>query len=253
MIGRSQARARGFTLLEVMVALAVLAASLMAIADLSGNAVRNYTYARDLSAATLLARGKMAELEERFEDSGFRDFDESLEGDFADQGRPEFRWKAELKKPDSKLSTEQLLSVFLGGSADDADTAGLLGKLLGGGSQGTGGTPSSGPASGAPGGPLGGILQTQLTAFGEDIKKSIREMRLTVSWEDGKQKNGFDVATYLVVLNPKAPGGSRGADPDIPPGLASPAGTNLPAGLLQGMTSLGGGLKPTGGAGQATH
>ena len=56
-------RVRGFTLLEVMVALALLAAAFMALADLGGNALRNYGYARDLTAATLLARGKMVELE----------------------------------------------------------------------------------------------------------------------------------------------------------------------------------------------
>ena len=44
----------GFTLLEVLIALTVLAGSLLAISDLAGNAIRNYAYARDLSVATLL-------------------------------------------------------------------------------------------------------------------------------------------------------------------------------------------------------
>ena len=51
-------------------ALAVLAGALMAVADLSGSALRNFGYARDLSVATLLARGKMAEMEEKYEDTG---------------------------------------------------------------------------------------------------------------------------------------------------------------------------------------
>ncbi|HTP51072.1 MAG TPA: prepilin-type N-terminal cleavage/methylation domain-containing protein [Anaeromyxobacteraceae bacterium] len=247
----ARTRPAGFTLLEVMVALAVLATALMAISDVTGNAVRNYTYARDLSVATLLARGKMAELEESFEDSGFHDFDESSDGTFADQGRPEFRWKADVKKPDSKLSAEQLLSVFLGGSVDDADTAGLLGKLLGTGSQATGGGPTSALANAAPGGAMGGIMQTQLTAFGEDIKKSMRELRLTVSWKEGTQEHGFDVSTYLVVLNPKAPGGAHGPDPDIPPGLSSASGTTAAAALLQAMPSLGG--TPSAASAQQPH
>jgi len=61
----TRAGARGFTLLEVMVALAVLAGAMMALADLTGNALRNFAYARDLSVATVLARGKMAEVTER--------------------------------------------------------------------------------------------------------------------------------------------------------------------------------------------
>ncbi len=232
-------RLAGFTLLEVMVALAVLAAALMAVGDLSGNALRNFAYARDLSVATLLARGKMAELEERYEDSGFRDFDEIAEGDFTEEGRAEFHWKAEVKKPDTKLSAEQLLAVFLGADPDDANTQSLLSELVGG-KAGAAGAPSSGPAAAAagPGGPLGGLLGAQLTAFGEEIKKSMRELRLTVSWKDGKRDQGFDVSTYLVVLNPKAAGGSRGADPDIPPGIsaASPLSGLLPgAGAIPGQ------------------
>ena len=219
-------RPSGFTLLEVMVALAILAGSFLALSDLAGSAAKNYAYARDLSAATLLAREKMAELEERYEDSGFQDFDETLDGDFGDQGRPDFAWKAQVKKPDSKLSGQQLVAVFLGVSPDDVNTQDLLAKLLGGAPGATaGGTqPTASPAA-APGGALGGLFQTQLTAFGEDIKKSIREVKLTVSWKEGQREQGFDVSTYLVVLNPKAPGGSRGPNPDIPPGVAAASTT----------------------------
>jgi len=221
----------GFTLLEVMVALAILAGSMMAISDLAGNAAQNYAYGRDLSVATLLAREKMAEVEERYEDSGFRDFDENSDGDFGDQGRPEFAWKLEVKKPDTNLSAQQLLAVLLGVSPDDANTQDLLAKLIGGApGAATGGSPTAATAAAAPGGALGGVLQAQITAFGEDIKKSIRELKLTVTWKEGQREQGFDVATTLVVLNPKAPGGNRGPDPDIPPGVASAATTTL-AGL----------------------
>ncbi|MEY2668827.1 MAG: hypothetical protein RJA59_1465, partial [Pseudomonadota bacterium] len=106
---RIRRRDRGFTLLEVMVALAVLAASLMAVADLSGNALRNYVYARDLSVATLLARGKMAELEEKYEDLGFTDFDQTEDGNFAEQGEPRMTWRLDLRKPTSELTAEKIL------------------------------------------------------------------------------------------------------------------------------------------------
>jgi general secretion pathway protein I len=212
----------GFTLLEVMVALAVLAGALMAVADLSGNALRNFGYARDLSTATLLARGKMAEIEEKYEDSGFTDFDQTENGTFADQGQPGIRWSLELKKPDGDMSPQQLLGAFLGTGGEDVGTQELLGKLLGGGSASGG---KGGPSSAGPGGVLGGVLQTQLTAFSEELKKGVRRAVLRVSWKDGKTEHGFDVSTYMVVLNPKAPGGARTADPDIPPNLAAPTRT----------------------------
>jgi len=230
-VTRRQLRS-GFTLLEVMVALAVLAGALMAVADLSGTALRNFGYARDLSVATLLARGKMAEIEEKYEDTGFTDFDEAENGTFADQGQPDIRWKLDLKRPGGSMSPEQLLGAFLGSSGDDVGTQELLGKLLGG-SGADGG--KGGPASAAPGGLLGGVLQTQITAFAEELKKGVRHAVLRISWKDGKTEHAFDLSTYMVVLNPKAPGGARGANPDIPPNLAAPA----QAGRLPGVPSSG--------------
>lgn len=236
--------APAFTLLEVMVALAVLAAAMMAVADLAGGALRNFGYGRDLSNATLLARGKMAELEERYEDSGFRDFDETSEGDFSEEGHPGVRWKAEVLKPAADLTAEQLLAVFLGSSPEDADTQQMLAKLLGGGTPGAAGAAGGTAASGVPGGGLGTVLQAQLTAFAEELKRALRELRLTVTWKDGKKDHGFSVATHLVVLNPKAPGGSRGPNPDIPPNLGLPGsagtatGTLPPGGAASGVPTL---------------
>ncbi len=227
---------RAFTLLEVLVALAVLSLGLMAVADLAGTSLRQHGYARDLTVATALARGKMAELEETYEDKGFKDFDETEEGDFADQGHPEFAWRAELKKPDATLAPEQLLGVLLGQTGADASTQELLQKLLGTG-QAAG--QSGGQAQGAPAGGLGGVLSAQLTAFGEQLKKSFRQLTLTVAWRDGRTRHQFDVTTHLVVLNPRAPGGARGAYPDVPPNLQTAGATTtgvVPGAGVPGVT-----------------
>jgi general secretion pathway protein I len=213
---------RGFTLLEVMVALAVLAGSLMAVAELSGNALRNFAYARDLSVATLLAREKIVELQEKYDDSGFTDFDQKEDGTFSDQGQPGFRWALELQKPPADLSAERILSAFLGGGGDgDASATDLVGKLLGGAAAGAGGGTGA-PTSGMPAGLAGGVLQGQVKAFAEELKKGVRRVTLRVSWKDGKTENGFDLTTWWVVLNPKAPGGARGENPDVPGQMAPP-------------------------------
>ncbi len=237
-------RRRGFTLLEVMVALAILAAGLMAIADLSGNALRNHAYARDLSLATLLARGKLAELEEGWQDSGFRDFDEEKDGDFADEGHPEFKWRAELTRPDPHLSSDQLFGM-LAGLGGDASTQDVLAKLMGGT------TPSGGGpqvTAGAAGAAMATTLQAQIDAFAEQVKKALRHLTLTVAWRDGRQVREMTVSTHLVVLNPRAPGGQRGQDPDVPPGLVAPGaaipGATLPGTTLPGTTVPGGATSP---------
>jgi general secretion pathway protein I len=213
-----------------MVSMALLSMALMAVADLSGNALRNHAYARDLSAATLLARAKMAELEQKYEDQGFRDFDEQEEGDFSGDGHPGVRWHLDLVKPSADLSADQLVSV-LGGGASAQD---LLAKLMGG-TGAASGTSSGAAASvvssaAAPAaGLLSGVLQRQLTVLGETIKKSFREARLTVSWHDGKLVRSFTVTTHLLVLNPRAPGGARGDNPELPQNLATTTTTTTPA------------------------
>lgn len=210
-------RERAFTLLEVMVALGLLAAALVATADLAGSALRNHERARDLDAAVLLARARMAALEERYEDSGFKDHDEEESGDFAEEGRPDVRWRLEVLRPAPDLSADQLLRMLVGetGAADAGD---LARRLLGSqASAGPGGpTMDAGPALAA----FGTLMQARLTAFGEGLKQSLREMRLTVSWPSGAQGRSFTVTTHLVVLNPRAPGGARGDSPDVPPSVA---------------------------------
>ena len=90
---------KGFTLLEVMVALVILAAALLAVSEIVSGALRNHERARDLDVATLLARGKMVDLEEQYRTEGFRDTDETDEGTFEEEGHPEFRWTAEVIAP----------------------------------------------------------------------------------------------------------------------------------------------------------
>jgi general secretion pathway protein I len=241
-------RPRGFTLLEVMVALGLLAAALMAVADLTGNALRNHVYARDLSAATLLARSKMAELEQKYEDEGFKDFDQQEEGDFSAEARPDVRWRLELVRPSADLSADQLVSMLSGAGLDPQDlmsklTGGAGGALAGAAAGASGSAASAGGGSGpttSGGGAMAMVtrmIQGQLTAFGELLKKSFREMRLTVSWPDGKLQRSFTVTTHLLVLNPRAPGGARGENPEVPPNLAAQAATSAAAAAaLQGAT-----------------
>ena len=90
---------RGFTLLEVMVAMAILAMSLAAIFDVVGGALRNHERAQHLELATLLARTKLTEVEARFEEDGFRDFDQTDDGTFEEEGHPEVAWSVIAVKP----------------------------------------------------------------------------------------------------------------------------------------------------------
>jgi general secretion pathway protein I len=184
--------ARAFTLLEVMIALAILAGALLALSDVVGGALRNHVRAQRLEVATLLARGKMVELEEGFERTGFRDFDQTEEGTFEEEGHADVRWKAEVVKPEVDLSADRILALLTGG--------GDLASLFPGA---PGSSASDGQVVDPRAGAVAALVQTQLTAFGEVVKKGVREVRLTVSWDDGGTERAFTVVAHLVVLQPK--------------------------------------------------
>ena len=63
---------RAFTLLEVLVALAILGVSLLAIIDINSQAIAAHLYAKKLTVATLLARSKMTDIEQQMYDKGLR-------------------------------------------------------------------------------------------------------------------------------------------------------------------------------------
>jgi len=205
-------RTRGFTLLEVMISLAILAISLVAISGLNGGAVAMESYSRRATEATLLLRAKMNDVEEQLQKDGFSDFDDEKRGSFDDEGARGFAWRAEILKPDVQLDASQLLNLLgAGGSApgDASKSGGALTQGLAaaaaaiGGTTNTGGAP--GPSTTAAGGPLGGLLQTQAQGFLETLRKSVRELRVTVTWQDGKQERSVSASQEIVIL-PEAVG-----------------------------------------------
>jgi hypothetical protein len=102
-----------------------------------------------------------------------------------------------------------------------------MGSFGGSGAAGASGGASGGPSGATSASPMAGIatnlIKTQLTSFGEIVKRSLREARFTISWRDGAVPRGFTVTTHLLVLNPRAPNGARGDNPEVPPNLASTA------------------------------
>ena len=108
----------------------------------------------------------------------------------------------------SRLDPAQLLSLIGGGTQGQGGTSrtgslasaasALAGSLLGG--SGSAPVPSGGGAAALLSGPIGGILQGQATTFIETLKKSVREIRLTVSWSDGKDRRSVSASQIVVIL-----------------------------------------------------
>lgn len=176
---------RGFTLLEVMVALAILATSLLALSDVVAGALRNEVRARNLQVATLLARGKMAEVEDHYEWKGFASGDESEEGAFDEEGHPEIRWRLEVTAPASSLDGDQIVRAITGGG---------LRELLP--------PPDQAPHLAPFQAQIAGAFEAMVIQLGESVKRGMRDVRLTVSWPENGREESFVVRTHMLVLAP---------------------------------------------------
>jgi general secretion pathway protein I len=91
----------GFTLLEVILALAILAGSLVVLGEVSRLALRNAASARDLARAQMLAETKMAEIEagittpDSIDNATFDAVSESL-----DSGEPAWTYSIDSQSTD---------------------------------------------------------------------------------------------------------------------------------------------------------
>ena len=75
---------QGFTLLEVIIALGILATSLVVLVETQATAVLSTTEADRLTLATNLAQEKMMEVQITLERQGFGEQDIEEDGDFDD-------------------------------------------------------------------------------------------------------------------------------------------------------------------------
>jgi general secretion pathway protein I len=172
----------GFTLLEVMVSLAILAGALLLVSDIVTGALRNHVRARNLEIATLLARAKLAEVEDHYEAEGFKTSDESDDGSFEEEGHPEITWKLAVTAPAVELGPDAVLALLTG-------SQGGLQDLV---------PPEQAPLLA----PFMATLPALATKVGEQLKRGVREVALTVSWPENGLEEHFTVRTHMVVLSP---------------------------------------------------
>lgn len=166
----------GFTLLEVMVAVAILSLSLVAILSSQGGAIRTGAFARHVSTGTFLARCKMGEVEERLMKEGFNLTAEHGEDECCEGGEQEgfvCSWSVEpVVLPEAMESDDDILaddytSSTDGDSLDQNDLSNAL--------------------SGAAGGDAVGsfALQYSWPILRPMIEEQVRRATVTVRWRNG--------------------------------------------------------------------
>jgi prepilin-type N-terminal cleavage/methylation domain-containing protein len=190
-VTRHPSRARGFTLLEVMIALAILASALVVLLEISSQDVRAAYRAKLITIATGLSRSKMYDLEADLVKNGFADSPETENGDFTEEGQPKFKWEAtfekvELPASDALSSDATKPGQPLGSgdsktATDSKDTDALM-NLAGGSSSG---------ALGA------SMVQMYLPLIGPIISDAIRKVTLTVKWKVGDTEESIKTICFF--------------------------------------------------------
>ena len=103
----------GFSLMEVLVALVVLAVALSAVVRMAGESQSSLIESQTRTTATILAQSMMDEILARDLESFSGD-----EGDFG-EAEPEYAWSAELEDTDSERLGKLTVKVFLKGAEQE--------------------------------------------------------------------------------------------------------------------------------------
>lgn len=208
----SRETSAAFTILEVMIAMAILAVSLTAIFSAEGGAVAMSGRAHRLTTATLLARCKMAELEEKAFKDGItmgateNGNDTCCEGDETEGFRCD--WSIASVNVPEMGDEENDATKMLGAAAEKAGLGGAV-------KNGTGGSNPSqfDPMALASGGPeqmlagAGGgtdfigqmAMNIAFPVLKETFAKQVRRADVKVIWKEGEQEQTMDLMQFLVV------------------------------------------------------
>ena len=163
----------GFTLLEVLIALAILSLSLSALISAQMQAIRATAYSRDLTTAMFLAEYQLIELEWETKRNGWQKTDINVDGDFAEQGWQNYRYKCLvdfLELPE--------YTAMLDAKADTEDAAGGADNVMDVGEQNFS---------------MIGMVWPQLKSA---IESAIRKASCEVSWKTNGVDYTFDVSTF---------------------------------------------------------
>jgi general secretion pathway protein I len=179
----------GFTLLEVMVAVAILALGLTSIFSSEVGAMHIASRAKHLNVGTLLARCKLGEIEEQIAREGLPAIDDAERDECCEDAEVEgftCEWKIErVVLPDvpdgQEEGEENAAQQALAGAGGVADLA----------------------ANGLDSGLLADLaMSIAFPALKTSIEDQVRRATVTVHWREGKRDSSFDVVRFFVANPP---------------------------------------------------
>ena len=227
-------RNAAFTLLEVMMAITILAMCLTAVYASEGGAVRMAGRSRRLGVATLLARCKMGEIEEQVAEEGLPAIFDTGTDECCEEGEVEgyeCKWEiVPIVLPETMFAPEE------GAAGEGGGGGGMIDQLAAANSESAG---TFDPATMLSGGGAAGLASMALGYVFPILKpafeQQIRRATVVVQWREGNSPKEFDVTQYLVSPTPITvpTEGETGNDPNA-------------AGAQTGSQSAGGGTRQSG-------
>ncbi|MCU0692555.1 MAG: type II secretion system GspH family protein [Polyangiaceae bacterium] len=240
---------RGFTLLEIMVAVAILGLALTVILSAQAGLYAAGTHVHRETIAIGLTRCKMAEIEEGLFRTGYSELDAIEDGPCCEDQTPDgfsCKWKierVELPQPPTfgEMDAAGGAGLNLGGASSAGSLpggAGAIGALLNAGSNDAGALLSAvgdGGGFGALSSMLGGataggvsglapmVMGIVYPSLKPMLESSIRKITVQVLWKEGIHERDLSIVQY--VTNPMR-GGFRG---DVA-GMGSADFESLPGG-----------------------
>ena len=221
---------QGFTLLEVMVAVAMLALSITAMAAINANSFQASNYARGVTVATLLARSKMLDIEQELQKDGFGSNEKTFDGDFSDEGFSGVRWQA-VARP-VEIDITPLVEGFLGGEVTSDDLPEQMKAFVGalnGNPLNSEGLVDEDLEKQVQGGDIaqalgGEQLEVVFKQISETLANSIREISLEITWGRGYDQETIKFVQYLTTTGRLS--GPRGGSPipSVPDGSSGQNG-----------------------------
>ena len=229
------ANARAFSLLEVMVALAIFGLMLSGILAAQAGLSASNKKAANMGEATTLARCKMTELEEKMVKLGYPALDDIDNGVVCCEGADTSTFTCDYKvekiiMPDPPATTMDLdggVSKLMG-MGGDAGPAGGASLDFDGGLSSVGSALGMQQGTGGAGGLVDMAMGIVYPMMKPMMEASIRKITVTVRWKEGPNPQEFVLAQYIT--NPQSGGfmgGMFGGDGGVAPSSSagSPAST----------------------------
>ena len=191
---------RGFSLLEVAIAMSILIVAMVALMGHEGIAIQMSDYSNRLSQATLLLQGKMLDVEYKLLKDGMDQFDDCAEGDFHEEGMRAFAWKAcaiklEMNEGAGEQIAEQMKAALAGFTPMSSE-----------GKTAEAPTPPEGPEGSEGNSPLdalsgniemvAGALPMLLT----QLEDKVRKVRVEVTWKDSIADRSLVIERFVTAL-----------------------------------------------------